>query len=206
LTCDICGSQTNTFLNHYEEHIDPPRKINICRSCHIVVHTSIGRTRSGKYHPQIRKINSLKQLGIPTHYTISPPSQWIKQYCPNLELYVITVGNIIIGVPSDREDLLRNIVSLLPQLIDITGISGLEIQTRKISTYMQTYESVGGKIIKYPKYVLHLSKEFVEIHKLGHLFLVTDQIWFGLPDKESLTEIMELFKNSDLFINAAPGE
>ncbi len=189
---------------HYEEHIDPPRKMNICRSCHTPIHISIGNRRSGKYPRHIRKINALKQSGRPTHYTIVPPNRWVEQYCPNLELYSITVGNIIIGIPSNKGDLLRDVVSLLPQLMDITGMPSLEIQKRKISTSIQIYKSTDGKIIKYPRYVLNLPKEFVEEGGLNHLLLIGYEVWFGLPNEDYLTKVTALLQTSGLLVSADP--
>jgi len=123
--------------NHYEEHIDPPRKINICRSCHTPIHTRLGKKRSGKYPRNIRKVNARKQPGKKTRYHIVLPKQWVEQHCPNLELYRIIVGNTVIGVPSDREDLLRDVVSLLPRLMDIGNSNNTTVTNEDIHKILE---------------------------------------------------------------------
>ncbi len=121
MSCEVCGVTESLFPDHFEDHVTPPREMDICRPCHVTIHTSIGKKRSGKYPRHIRKVNALKQSGKQTHYNIVLPKQWVEQNCPNLELYHIIVGNIIIGVPSNREDLLRKVVSLLPRLMDVAN-------------------------------------------------------------------------------------
>lgn len=32
--CEICREKPADFINHYEEHLDPPRSVNVCRGCH----------------------------------------------------------------------------------------------------------------------------------------------------------------------------
>lgn len=73
LSCEICGSQKSVFPDHYEEHIDPPREINICRSCHTGIHTKHTRKRSG---PQPRNIRKLIKLGGSQVVTL--PMEWVK--------------------------------------------------------------------------------------------------------------------------------
>jgi len=34
IKCDLCGSDDHVLGNHYEEHMNPPRTLNICLTCH----------------------------------------------------------------------------------------------------------------------------------------------------------------------------
>jgi len=71
-------------------------------------------------------------------------------------------------------------------------MSGLDIQKRAVSKRTQKYTRKDGGITEYPRYSLDLPAEFVEKHNLGDLFLVADQVWFGLPDEESLMKVLVL--------------
>lgn len=71
-------------------------------------------------------------------------------------------------------------------------MSGLDIQKRKISKSIQTHEDKHGVKKKYARYTLNLPREFVEKHDLSNLFLVADQVWFGLPDERSLMKVVAL--------------
>ncbi len=71
-------------------------------------------------------------------------------------------------------------------------MSGLDIQRRAVNKRTQKYKRVDGGITEYPRYSLDLPTEFVEKHKLEDLFLVADQVWFGLPDEQSLMKVIVL--------------
>ena len=38
MLCEICKKREANLLNHYEEHIIPPRIVNICFACHNRIH------------------------------------------------------------------------------------------------------------------------------------------------------------------------
>lgn len=41
MKCDLCKRERNNgYKDHYEEHIKPPRTLNICKSCHCSLHKS----------------------------------------------------------------------------------------------------------------------------------------------------------------------
>jgi len=71
---------------------------------------------------------------------------------------------------------------------------GLDIRKRAISKSTHKYKHRDGSITKYPRYVLTLPKEFAEKHNLEKtgLWLVADQVWFGLPDEKSLMKVVGL--------------
>ena len=73
-------------------------------------------------------------------------------------------------------------------------MSGLEILKRAISRSTQKYERTDGGVTKYPRYFLNLPKEFVEKHNLEEtgLWLVADQVWFGLPNEGTLMKVVAL--------------
>lgn len=57
LRCDFCGryegqkvknslgipTYITILVNHYEQHLDPPRTVNICTSCHAALHGYVVR-------------------------------------------------------------------------------------------------------------------------------------------------------------------
>lgn len=73
-------------------------------------------------------------------------------------------------------------------------MSGLDIQKRAISKSTHKYKRHDGGITEYPRYVLTLPREFAEKHNLEEkgLWLVADQVWFGLPDEKSLMKVVAL--------------
>jgi len=36
--CEVCEENFAHFLGHYEEHVDPPRELDVCNGCHIRIH------------------------------------------------------------------------------------------------------------------------------------------------------------------------
>lgn len=65
LQCDFCGrydgepvelfdgpSYAQVYRNHFEDHLEPPRTVNICHSCHTSLHRKkgIGHNGRGKRH------------------------------------------------------------------------------------------------------------------------------------------------------------
>lgn len=115
MSCETCGSTEQVFLNHLENHLTPPRKIDICRACHTGLHVKNYRRRSGKHPSNMRAVNSRKQ-GKYTYYQIAPPKGWVEKYCPTLEVTTILIDNCIIGIPGDRDDLLYSILPALPKV------------------------------------------------------------------------------------------
>jgi len=71
---------------------------------------------------------------------------------------------------------------------------GLDIQRRAVSKSTHKYKHRDGSITKYPRYFLTLPKKFAEKHNLEEkgLWLVADQVWFGLPDEKSLMKVIGL--------------
>ena len=56
MKCELCGSSKNLYINHFEQHLDKPRVITICKSCHAAIHNLPLRERLEK------KIERLKRL------------------------------------------------------------------------------------------------------------------------------------------------
>jgi len=71
-------------------------------------------------------------------------------------------------------------------------MSGMEITERKILKSIQKVTSADGETKEYIRYVLTLPKEFVEKHNIDSLFLVADEVWFGLPDEQKLMKVLPL--------------
>jgi len=40
--CDVCGGSDRVFIDHYEDHLEPPCRLNICLGCHTRLH-AVGR-------------------------------------------------------------------------------------------------------------------------------------------------------------------
>ena len=38
MLCEFCNKKEAVFINHFEKHLNKPRKINICRGCHAKLH------------------------------------------------------------------------------------------------------------------------------------------------------------------------
>ena len=36
--CEFCGCRLKVLVDHWEEHVDPARCINVCRGCHSRLH------------------------------------------------------------------------------------------------------------------------------------------------------------------------
>ena len=70
------------------------------------------------------------------------------------------------------------------------SVTGLEIKERKIVRTEQKKDPKKPEDGYYPRYSLNLPREFVEKHKLDKLYLVADEVWFGLPDATKLMKII----------------
>lgn len=46
IECELCGGTENLYVDHYEEHIEPPRRLTICKSCHQAIHNKCGHTKT----------------------------------------------------------------------------------------------------------------------------------------------------------------
>lgn len=42
--CEFCDNEAD-FTNHYEQHLNPPRRINVCRACHMRIHSRLFRKK-----------------------------------------------------------------------------------------------------------------------------------------------------------------
>ena len=71
-------------------------------------------------------------------------------------------------------------------------MSGMEITERRVLKSVQKVIDADGKTKEYVRYTLTLPKEFVEKHNIDSLFLVADEVWFGLPDERKLMKILPL--------------
>ena len=46
LRCEVCGKPEGPFfVNHWEEHVSPSRRLTICRSCHSKLHSFLHTPR-----------------------------------------------------------------------------------------------------------------------------------------------------------------
>ena len=82
--------------------------------------------------------------------------------------------------------------------------NGMDIQKRSVSKRTIKIKRKGKIVKEYPSYQLILPKVFAEKHNLVKtgIYLVADQIWFGIPDERTLMQILpiipqikELMKN-----------
>lgn len=70
---------------------------------------------------------------------------------------------------------------------------GLDIKKRSVTKAIQYRRDKDGNVIgEYKRYKINLPKKFVEEHNIKDLWLVADQMWFGLPDESSLLTIVAL--------------
>ena len=70
--------------------------------------------------------------------------------------------------------------------------TGLEIKERKIVRTEQKKDPKKPENGYYPRYSLNLPREFVEKHKLDKLYLIADEVWFGVPDASKLMKIISV--------------
>ena len=42
--CEFCGGEAD-FFGHFEQHLSPPRKVDVCKACHMRVHAGLFRKR-----------------------------------------------------------------------------------------------------------------------------------------------------------------
>jgi hypothetical protein len=72
--------------------------------------------------------------------------------------------------------------------------SGLDIQKRAVTKRTQEYRKKKGGVTKYPRYQVNIPAEFAIKHNLEKkgLYIVADQIWFGIPDEKDLMKILPL--------------
>lgn len=66
--CEFCGGTENVFLNHYEYHVEPPRRINICRNCHLKLHIP-NQMWDGSHSPLECILDSRNRLNLPVKIT-----------------------------------------------------------------------------------------------------------------------------------------
>lgn len=45
--CELCTTNEAVFLVHFEEHVNPPREIDTCRSCHVGLHSKLANHKHG---------------------------------------------------------------------------------------------------------------------------------------------------------------
>ncbi|MBX5327257.1 MAG: hypothetical protein ACQXXH_01690 [Candidatus Bathyarchaeia archaeon] len=65
-------------------------------------------------------------------------------------------------------------------------MSEFRIEKRKVITLRK---KTNGKV--YKQYILTIPKKFAEQHKLDSVYCVSNSIWIGVPDQETLMQILK---------------
>lgn len=119
MSCEFCNSTEKLYLNHFEEHVNPPRKIDICKSCHTKIHWE-HEDRMPQNSVIVdgivimkRRISESKISEKYKQYRITLPKKFV-EYHQTDTFYVVQVSSVIFLVP--------NLTTLFPILKMIPDI------------------------------------------------------------------------------------
>ncbi len=122
MSCEVCGSQKNVFPDHYEEHVEPPRVIDICKSCHTRENLQgkkyrkrgyVSNTLFGPIYKVLIHITNHK--GKYRQYSFTLPKK-VAEKLNDVEVSLITAGQVMLIVPKNRTGVLTEILPILPEL------------------------------------------------------------------------------------------